>query len=164
METHKDLFISFGHPIEQRRIHLARNIAKVLTVSNQPEKSFDLTTDLIQYTIQSKTPWSLEFCHLENPNTITSSEKNFVLNQLMSELGNILSKRLVSKDLAISKLTALSNLKSALISDWAKAYLAYIHRNQIEFLQHGLQFFKNYNDELPHAHSYLLMCLQEFVN
>jgi len=170
METHKDLFNSFGHLIEQRRIHLARNIAKVLTVSGQPEKSFVLTIDLIQYTIQAKTKWRLDFCQLENPNSITQNQKYFVLNQLMSELGDILSKRLVTKELAISNLSKLTTLHHSsneddfsLISDWAKAYLAYINRNQKDFLKNGIQFFKKYTNQLPKAHSYLLMCLQELI-
>ena len=170
-ETHKDLFISFGHPIEQRRIHLARNIAKVLHLSGQPEEALDLTIHLIQYTIDEKTAWKLDFCQLENVNQIKVHEKYFVLNQLLSELGDLLSKEDLEKDLVFEKLDTLShNLHQfkgkefSIILDWVLAYKAFLQKDQIAFFKNGIEFFKKYSNEIPKGHNHLLMCLQKLMS
>ena len=169
-ETHKDLFISFGHPIEQRRIHLARNIAKVLTLSGKQEQSLDMTIHLILYTIDEKIPWDFDFCKLENSNPIKVSEKYFVLNQLLSELGDLLSKGNLEKDLLIAKLNSLGNKLSviqtndfSIILDWVLTYKAFLQNDQVMFFKNGIQFFKKYSNQIPKGHNHLLMCLQEII-
>ncbi len=166
MTSHEELFKDHGHPIELRRIHLGRNIAKIYSSSNDSESSMALTTALIKYTISSDPKqWPLDICKIDSPDKILDHQKMFLFNQLTGEVITLLSKK--PSNSTVKHLESLidflenSDHNFQVISYWITAYLAKINKDETLFLEQTLCFMKAYKGYLPRAQNLLLYTLQE---
>jgi len=164
LETHRELFENYGHRIEVRRIHLGRNMAKILSSNNKTTEAFKLSTLLIKYTITDSNIWPLDCCIVENPNTISSKDKMFVVNQLVNELIDILSQNSSEEIINIfdglsSYLKQNSNKESEITLAWCNTYKATLNNDRLAYLKNAKLFFQKHDQLLPIANQFILTTL-----
>lgn len=170
LETHKSLFLEFGHAIDARRIHLARNIARIMYVSNKETSSFQLSLQLLEYSISNKGTWPLTSCTLENPDDVSMYVKIFTINQLLKDINSILSNSqsdelIIYLENFINKLKKNTHIETPIVLNWLEAYYAIIRDDRIGFLKNALLFFQENNKSLPDAnHSMLSLLGDNFLN
>lgn len=170
LEIHKKLFLEFNHDIETRRIHLVKNITKVMNVSKKYNDAFELSINMVQYIIDENEPWQYEYGNIEAPDKIGMSQKYFVLNQFLNEIIFCANNQLVGKELILSALKKILILlvdsnknQFTLFQYWLEAFIAYQEKDEITFVKRSTLFYQLYSGELPAAYDILIHYISELV-
>jgi len=170
LNTHKTLFLKYGHSIEARRIHLVRNIAKILSASKREIEAFKLYTQLIKYIFNGADAWSFNFCILENPDIISLKMKNSIINQLLNEMINILSIENSNQMMfflgeLVKSLKQDSTKESKVIASWYKLCKAKFSNERISVLKNIKSFLQEHKSLIPSIDLFILKTLDEgFLN
>lgn len=166
LNEHKILFEEFGHNVEARRIHLGRNISKILETSGEKLAGLELSLQLLEYSIIENRKWPLYECQIEQSNKVSSSLMLFTINQLLKSVNSILAKNQTGKfvtllENSISEIKKYSLKEFEIILNWLEAYYSIIQNDEINFLKNALMFFGKNNELLPDAKNSLLTIMQE---
>ena len=170
IDAHHQLNLNYGHSFGARRIHLARNIARTMSLSGQTEKGFSLSCQLIQYTLIDGAAWPFENQSMDQADVIPDWGKWFVLNQLLEEIANGFKYAPASTTFFVKQLESLvqaldhaTTEEFKTIQYWLKARENFAKNDHLTFLKYAFLFFKNREDKLAVAYEDLLDCLGSLV-
>lgn len=77
----------YGYPVEVRRVHIGRNIARVEAVAGQPEEALRLVCLLIGYLDEKMECWPFSSaCLRSTPDPLEEAERLSLLDQLLGEV------------------------------------------------------------------------------
>jgi len=149
LKTHKVLYENYGHAIEARRIHLAMNVAKISSLSDDTISAFKLYTRLVKYIVNNSNTFPLKCCLLENPDAIEPKMRSFIFNQLINEMIKILSQNksfeiMVLFDELIEDLKQNPFSEASIIFCWHNAYKAILNGDKTGYLKNSKTFLKKY--------------------
>lgn len=161
LESHKILYLKYSHLIEVRRIHLARNTTKVLSLAGKTDEAFALTVQLINYTLRDNQPWPLTTCQLDKPDKLSLQSKMFVVNQLMNEVIFITTAATEEKairhlDTLIQSLGHEEKEGMAIILSWSEAYKALLQKDKLRYLRFTKTFFQHHRGLTPSLYDFML--------
>jgi hypothetical protein len=84
----------YGYPIEVRRIHLARNIVRVLSFSGEHIVAMEIACLLIRYLNGEQDSWPLTSLKLTStPETMEMEEKCCLVDQILAEITLLINNR-----------------------------------------------------------------------
>jgi len=166
--AHKNLFDDFGLDFAFRRIHLAGNIAKIMSYSDRREESFILATKLLSYTMCINQSWPLNYCDIQDPDEFTIPNKFQLADQLISiiyKLLNKLNSKFVIENLSsiINEFEEQENKEAEVIYYWLNAITSQLKQNKLSFLTNSNLFLAKYNQSQGWALLYILNNLKLFV-
>lgn len=86
------LRLEFGHSVEVRRVHLARNLVRLIGCLDRHQEAWELDRELLDYIWVSGRPWPLEkgtALDAAQRETLRQDERVFLADQLLSEAINL---------------------------------------------------------------------------
>ncbi len=167
IDTNQELHEDYGHRVEQRRIHLGRNIAKVFYLEGKKEESFKIALDLVKYTVVDSVKWPLGKGKTGQVDVIDQEMKLFVLDQLVSQLGEILVIEIPASSAILDNLkNIIEELEKSILPEygvilsWCKSFFEIHNDNQSQFLENVILFLKSHKGTLPKTYNRLLQVLK----
>lgn len=166
LKTHQELYLEYQYPIQVRRIHLARNCTRIMSMERRYEAAFEYSTQLILHTLSAAYEWPMSVCQLKITDSISASSQLFVINQLLNEIVFILEQHpspaiLLRFRTFIQCLNQIGTSESQLVLDWASAYQAHKENDDIRFLEHTTSFLKHHQNRLPVVYPFIVNTLIE---
>lgn len=148
IESLKQLHNIYGYECEIRRIHLARNIIRSLSLAGKTKESFLMAFNLLKYISGDISAWPIHVSDWQNVETITLEERLILSDQVLSEISILMSNKLLFDDDIARHLENLldflqSKSEMAKVYVWLCANYSLSQNDYESFLTHSINFFKD---------------------
>jgi hypothetical protein len=155
----------YGYSMEMRRVHLARNIVRVESSSNNLGEAMKLASSMVRYLEGDDEFWP--FCKTQlwtKGNSLTSQEKWCCIDEILMEISLLLNKpKTVSKELLrisepyLFKRNINNDSEFLRVNAWLAAMHAYVEDNVGVFLDNVAIFFSEGSDYMQQAWQEILL-------
>jgi hypothetical protein len=144
----EDLANAFGDSFEMRRVHLARNVARIRAFAGDRNQGLRISAKLLQYIGSRESAWPLPYSGPPRRRLLPDDAAMFMLDQVLAE-----ALRLLEPDApaAIANLPAVAEARDLLLfgapafqraAHCLSACIGYVERDTRVFLEESSDFFE----------------------